>query len=1850
MKNKILFLTIFLLSIFFWAGTANADFFTFPAAGCQAYNSSGTPISHAYPGEYIHFSLAGSSNYITAPNYYFPWQFSWSGVCNGAFSSTLPGGSETSTPPSCYTSANSSGAESLTVSDSATPAPNIAQLNCSSLTVDDPLTVSCPALPDVDLNTAATQNITFAPVVAGGYNNTYSWTNYLYSGCTNGSSSSTCNLSVTPSYPIGEQAARVIVTSADGQQAYADCSVTTKGKIFWTVDYSISSLTLPSGPMTYGSDRLYDTFYYQLADDSGNVVDEVSGGSYIFSNSPHVTHTFAWNGTGSLHPRIKIYGVSTTSGVADENCNYINGAYSCYVVADSSIPGAQTKCCELGGSFYDSSGLCGAEQPWPSCSVLDCVGPYCQPYDNSVPPNPPNPQCRNIYSQYYEDQGRPHPWPDDCAYNYQWGAVGNSSCNGTSYLGITCDSHADDGYNYLYSGQSYSGVVVNISAPHMALGFPCTSGIYNSSSHTVSPSSTARAGVDTLGFWPHVTGTVYDPLTFNFTGPMYCNSATYGICQDTGTGYNSSPNLFPQKNYFYVNPNNEGWACTYIFYNGTYICDPAFTCPAVGSVWPPVSASCSSSPNPVYAGQTLTFNASASGGNRSYGYSWLNTDGTPATNPISNVTSGTTYSEKVVAVSGSAPYQQFDVSDTCSATVQATQPSSPLTICGQTGTAYCPTLADKTAPSRAIIQNVPALFDVGPVSQPYDYSPYRYAWTCGAYVTGCTVCNSANNGNGSPTCMITTLRPATGTNSCTSNICITDIRSVVRDNKQPTADSRTVVFPYRVGTAPALTTACSTIVAGTTNNPSCSAAAPVAVASTFGQHVSLIVTPSGGNNAYAYSWTGSDTGAMCSGAATSGSSSNCTEPSLTLGNHTRTVTVTSNDGQNTKIVFNITVAQTAVIVTASDDEMIEGDSPPEITATYSPTLISPHPTTPPTCTTAATPSSNAGDYPSTCSDASDANYTFTYVAGTVTVTPARITAYCEPEHQIIDSGQEATVTAVAEGGDGDYQYWFTGSCHNPGIYDPSPTCTRTYYNHMLADAQYQVQLFHVIDGSGHELYGLAHPNDCWVRVRGGGVGDIGSPCVPPGNCIPPEICTGSPPVCTGTLSASCSVSPASGSSPLPAVYYAHPSGGNGTYTYTWTADAGTPGSCSGTGQTCSKTYTNATAAPISETSKLVVHSGTQVSAPDSCTATVNPAPASNPVLIASCYSDPNLVSVNTSTTFHPVGVSGGTPPYTYVWTDDAGNSDYSQNFLVTYSSATPATHIATVTVIDTDGKSASASCPVSITQPVSVASCYSDPNPVSVNESTAFQPVGVSGGTPPYTYSWTDDAGHSYSGSSQNFPVTYTSATPATHIAALIVTDNNGNSGNSVSCPVTVGQLYGCNGDKCQLGGTGNPCTVATQAVDCSPQNQPTCLTYDQKCSNSGDGWVSCTPGPAGDALCSNQLYGCNGDKCQLGGTGNSCTVATQAADCQNQPTCNTSTKTCINNGDSNISCIIGSPTQGDSFCADQSYGCNGDKCQLGGTGNPCATDDGCINQPTCDSSKVCMTGGDSNISCILCAAGNAYCAGQPPTPTQVDSIPPYQPLTAAPLTPETFGTDYCHGFVSFGWTYLDTAGNNEKSFEIQVSHDPNFGSGNIDFDYNSLSSSPNLDKPSGTVNNQSVFVKTSPEFESNKLSYNTTYSWRVKVYDSTGLDSGWVTAGQTFTTPLHAYPSPVLTVSPASAPLANNVDNVSFIDSSATIQSMCYKPGGTSYLCNAITQTDCTTYAAANGVTGCYEWWFNHINDTTPPDDFTIGGTSHPYTSVGNYSTWLQICDDVGCCSAPGSVTVKSPLNVPEWKEISPF
>ena len=92
-----------------------------------------------------------------------------------------------------------------------------------------------------------------------------------------------------------------------------------------------------------------------------------------------------------------------------------------------------------------------------------------------------------------------------------------------------------------------------------------------------------------------------------------------------------------------------------------------------------------------------------------------------------------------------------------------------------------------------------------------------------------------------------------------------------------------------------------------------------------------------------------------------------------------------------------------------------------------------------------------------------------------------------------------------------------------------------------------------------------------------------------------------------------------------------------------------------------------------------------------------------------------------------------------------------------------------------------------------------------------------------------------------------------------------------------------------------------------------------------------------------------------------------------------------------------------------------------------------------------------------------------------------------------------------FSWTYSDFDGDSESKYEFQVDNNS---------DFSSLVVNRTINNP--TTNNQIVLVSVSPAAD--KIVYNTTYYWRVNVYDSNGAESGWVT-GPSFTTEKHQYP-----------------------------------------------------------------------------------------------------------------------------------
>ena len=96
----------------------------------------------------------------------------------------------------------------------------------------------------------------------------------------------------------------------------------------------------------------------------------------------------------------------------------------------------------------------------------------------------------------------------------------------------------------------------------------------------------------------------------------------------------------------------------------------------------------------------------------------------------------------------------------------------------------------------------------------------------------------------------------------------------------------------------------------------------------------------------------------------------------------------------TYVAGTLTVTQAVLTVTANNQAKVYGAVNPALTVIYSGFVAGDNAaslTTQPTATTTAVTNSPAGSYPITAAGGVSNNYTFTYVAGTLTVTKAVLT-------------------------------------------------------------------------------------------------------------------------------------------------------------------------------------------------------------------------------------------------------------------------------------------------------------------------------------------------------------------------------------------------------------------------------------------------------------------------------------------------------------------------------------------------------------------------------------------------------------------------------------------------------------------------------------------------------------------------------------------------------------------------------------------------------------------------------------------------------------------------------------------
>lgn len=219
---------------------------------------------------------------------------------------------------------------------------------------------------------------------------------------------------------------------------------------------------------------------------------------------------------------------------------------------------------------------------------------------------------------------------------------------------------------------------------------------------------------------------------------------------------------------------------------------------------------------------------------------------------------------------------------------------------------------------------------------------------------------------------------------------------------------------------------------------------------------------------------------------------------------------------------------------------------------------------------------------------------------------------------------------------------------------------------------------------------------------------------------------------------------------------------------------------------------------------------------------------------------------------------------------------------------------------------------------------------------------------------------------------------------------------------------------------------------------------------------------------------------------------------------------------------------------------------------------------------------------------------------------------------------DYCSYPLHpiFSWTFTDPDPTDfQGAYRIQIDDDSN------------LDDSPLIDSCSpwpGTCsqgNNSLSYTTLSP------LSYDTTYWWRVKVWDNNGVESIW-TNGPSFTTVKHAYPRPDFVCTPLSPTQGELVQCCSTKNQPACPSdiSVCYDDKGKQISCSG----------------NIFEWTFPLCTEFATGSSAFVENPQVKFNCAGQgQSISLRIVNSVGGCTKTKTLNVYLPL--PKWKEIAP-
>jgi hypothetical protein len=203
-----------------------------------------------------------------------------------------------------------------------------------------------------------------------------------------------------------------------------------------------------------------------------------------------------------------------------------------------------------------------------------------------------------------------------------------------------------------------------------------------------------------------------------------------------------------------------------------------------------------------------------------------------------------------------------------------------------------------------------------------------------------------------------------------------------------------------------------------------------------------------------------------------------------------------------------------------------------------------------------------------------------------------------------------------------------------------------------------------------------------------------------------------------------------------------------------------------------------------------------------------------------------------------------------------------------------------------------------------------------------------------------------------------------------------------------------------------------------------------------------------------------------------------------------------------------------------------------------------------------------------------------------------------------------------FSWLFTDPNPSDVQSaYQVQVADDDKFNPLSIVID-------------SGKVNSNSVtYAPVTP-----LPSYNTTYYWRVRVWDNYSSDPGdWTTAGSSFQTPKHAYPKPNFALFPP-MPTKDEIVQLCAVQSAVCPAEVarCYNDAGSQISCSGAS----------------FSW-------SLPPDAIYLDGTnnfsSNPkiqLPSIGNRTFTLSLTDNTLPATCSYSETIKV-VPTPRYKPI---